>query len=521
MPTFTDQRRTILDERLVGDLTRSVLADGSQTRVVHSPLSGLALAEIPLSVADDVACAVRQARAALRLWTGLGHRRRAQVVLAFHDLVLARQDEILDLIQLETGKTRANAFEEVGEVANVARFYARAAAGLLTPRRRKGVLPLLGSATQRRLPRGVVGLITPWNYPFALSLGEALAALLAGNAVVLRPDPNTSLSVLWGLNLLIEAGLPSGVLQLVTGDGDIGEAVVRRTDYVCFTGSTPTGRKVAQICAERLVGYCLELGGKNALYVRADADLPRAVEVALRSVFTGAGQVCVHTERLVLHADIAEKFMAAFLAAVADLKVGVGLDYGKDMGSLLGPEQLQRVTDHVVDAVKHGATVLAGGRARPDLGPWVYEPTVLDGVTSAMDVRDAETFGPVVSVYRVADDEAAVRFINDSDFGLHATILSADRAAAGRLAPRLRVGSVSINESFLASWGAAGAAMGARGFSGTGGRHGSDGLLKYTTVQSVAEQRAGTLGVRGRASQRRFADAFSKGLALLRRSGLR
>ncbi len=521
MHSIVEQQGHVLDAALVADLTAGIVTDrDAELRLVHTPLTGLSLAEIPLSTPSDVGCAVQQARSAMRVWSSLGARGRAAVVLDFHDRLLAQREEVLDLIQLETGKTRANAFEEVAEVANVARYYARVAGGLLAPRRVRGALPMLGVATQGFLPRGVVGIITPWNYPFALSLGDALAALLAGNAVVLRPDPRACLSVLWGLRLLLAAGLPSGVLQVVTGDGaTVGDAVARRADYVCFTGSTETGRKVGQIAAERLVPCSLELGGKNALYVRADAPLPLAVDVALRGAFAGAGQVCVHTERLVVHDDIADAFVQQFVAAAEGMRLGVGLEYGYDMGSLFGAEQLQRVTDHVAGAVRHGATVLTGGRARPDLGPWMYEPTVLDGVTAAMDVRDAETFGPVVSVYRVPDDEAAIRLINDSDYGLHASIVSADRETARGLATRLRTGTVSINETFLASWGAIGASMGARGHSGTGVRHGAEGLLKFTVVQSVAEQRAGSLAA-GRRAQQRFADLFSRGLMTFRRSRL-
>ncbi len=522
MRSLVERQDQVLDAAQLADLTSLIFAESTaERRLVRTPLTGLPLAEIPQSTPSDVGCAVQQARSALRAWDALGYRRRAAVVLDFHDRLLAQREDVLDLIQLETGKTRANAFDEVAEVANVARFYARAAAGLLAPRRLRGAVPLLGTATERRRPRGVVGIITPWNYPFALSLGDAVAALLAGNAVVLRPDPRTCLSVLWGLRLLLASGLPTGVLQVLTGDGRvIGDAVARRTDYVCFTGSTEVGRQVARLSADRLVGCSLELGGKNALYVCADAPLEVAVDVAVRGTFTGAGQLCVHTERLVLHEGVADEFLSRFVAAAEGMRLGVALDYGYDMGSLFGPDQLQRVTEHVSDAVRHGAVVLTGGRPRPDIGPWVYEPTVLDGVTAAMDVRDAETFGPVVSVYRVRDDEAAVRLINDSDYGLHATIVSADRDAARRLAPRLRTGTVSINETFTASWGATGAAMGARGHSGTGGRHGAEGLLKYTVLQSVAEQRAGSLAS-GRSAQRRLAGLYSGGLRAWRRSGLR
>jgi succinate-semialdehyde dehydrogenase/glutarate-semialdehyde dehydrogenase len=522
MRSFVEELGQVLDPALVDRLAEGIVADAdAERRSVYTPLTGELLAQVPQSSVSDVSLAVQQARPALRVWSCMGHRRRAEVVLGFHDRLLARRDEVLDLIQLETGKTRANAFEEVAEVANVARYYARSAASLLAPHRVRGAMPVVCTATEQRRPRGVVGIITPWNYPFALSLGDALAALLAGNAVVLRPDPLTSLSVLWGLRLLLEAGLPQGVLQVVVGDGDlVGDAVVRRTDYVCFTGSTAVGRKVALVAAERMVGCSLELGGKNAVYVRGDADLDLALDVALRGAFAGAGQVCVHTERLVLHESVADAFLARFVPAVDDMRLGVALDYGYDMGTLFGPDQFRRVCAHVDDAVRHGATVLTGGRPRSDVGPWVYAPTVLDGVTAAMDVRDAETFGPVLSVYRVTDDDAAVRLINDSDYGLHAGIVSADRDAARTLARRLHCGTVSVNETFLASWGAIGAAMGARGESGTGGRHGAEGLLRFTVVQSVAEQRVGTLAA-ARDAQERFAALFSRGLTALRRARLR
>lgn len=512
----------VLPSSRVAALTALVVCSAQpERRTVVSPLSGRPLAQIPQSSRADVAGAVGTARSAARQWRELSPRRRAAIVLAFHDRLLAGRDEILDLIQLETGKTRSDAFEEVAEVANVARYYARTASALLGPRRRRGVLPVVGHATQTRLPRGVVGIVTPWNYPFALSLGEALTALLAGNVVLLRPDPRTALCVLWGVQQLITAGLPAGVLQVVVGDGDpIGSTVVRCVDFISFTGSTRTGRAVAAVAAERMVGCSLELGGKNALYVRADASLPLAVDIARRSVFTAAGQLCSHTERLILHRDIADEFLRLFLDAVADLRLGVGLEYGYDMGSLFGPEQLEQVIGHVEDARRRGARVLTGGRHRPEIGPWVYEPTVLEDVSAAMDLRDAETFGPVASVYRVADDDAAVRLINDSDYGLHATIVSGDRTAARTLAPLLRTGTVSINESFAASWGAVGATMGARGDSGTGHRHGPEGLLAYTVVQSVAEQRTGRLGARGAEGQRRFADWFSRALVAARRGRL-
>jgi succinate-semialdehyde dehydrogenase/glutarate-semialdehyde dehydrogenase len=268
----------------------------------------------------------------------------------------------------------------------------------------------------------------------------------------------------------------------------VGQAVVDLADYVCYTGSTDTGRRVATSVAGRLVGYSLELGGKNSMYVADDADLDKAVEGAVRACFSSAGQLCISIERLLVHGAVADEFTHRFVAAVEEMSLGAELAYGTDMGSLVSAQQLERVSAHVEDARDKGARVLTGGRARPDVGPYFYEPTVLDGVTAAMTLRDEETFGPVVAIYRVHSDEEAIRFANDTDYGLNAAVYTRDVARGRRIATAIKAGTVNINEGYAAAWGSVAAPMGGMKQSGVGRRHGSEGILKYTESQNVTAQ---------------------------------
>jgi len=478
----------VVTERLVARLTGDVVGSGSTA--CHTPFTGERLAVLPESTPGDVAEAFARAREAQRAWAARPVRERAAVLLRFHDLLLDRQSEVLDLVQLETGKARLHAHEEVQAVAVAARHYGRKAASYLRPRRHTGAFPVLTRVRELRHPRGVVGQIAPWNYPLELSVGDALPAFAAGNAVVMKPDTETALTALWARALLIEAGLPAGVWQVVIGEGPvIGPAVVDHADYVSFTGSTRTGREVAQRAAFRLVGCSLELGGKNAMLVLDDADPDRAAAGAVRGAFSSAGQLCISIERLYVHASVADAFLERFTARTRALRLGAALAYGADMGSLVSERQLRTVTHHVEDAVAKGARVLAGGRPRPDVGPLFHEPTVLEGVTPSMAVCEEETFGPVVSVYRFTDDEEAIALANATPYGLNASVWSGNGRRARAVAARLRAGTVNVNEGYAAAYGSVQAPMGGMGESGLGRRHGAEGILKYTEAQTVAHQR--------------------------------
>ena len=481
-----------IDPKLLARLlSRITLSGGERERIpVIAPFTGTELAGIPAANECDAEAAVAAARAAQPGWAALSFAQRGRVFLRFHDLLLHRQDEVLDLIQLETGKARRHAFEEILDTAVVARYYARHSAGLLRRRRRKGALPLLTKTWELRVPVGVVGVIVPWNFPLNLAITDAIPALMAGNTAVLKPDPQTSLTALWALDLLREAGLPEGVLAVITGEGPLlGPALGARADYLMFTGSARVGRLVARQAADRLIGCSLELGGKNPMLVLADADLEAAVDGAIRGCFAGAGQVCISMERIYVAEAIFRPFLARFVERTRNLKLGAAMDYSMEMGSLTNARQLATVEEHVRDAAGKGAVVETGGRRRPDLGPLFYEPTILTGVREGMTLYAQETFGPVVSVYGFATEEEALRLANDTPYGLNASVWTRDTRRGARLAARIQAGSVNVNEAYAAAWGSVDSPAGGMKQSGLRPRHGAEGILRFTESQTVAVQR--------------------------------
>lgn len=462
---------------------------GGGSVVVRAPFDGTPLVTVGLADDAEVRTAYATARRAQRAWADRDHRHRARPFVALHDALLRRQREILDLIQLETGKARAHAFEELVDAASVTLYHARRAGRLLAPRRRTGAIPALTRTRETRRPCGVVAVVTPWNYPLALGLADVVPALLSGNAVVHKPDTQTTLSIRWARSVLVEAGLPAELWQVVPGDPDrIGDVLLGEADAICFTGSTATGRAVATRAAARFVPCTLELGGKNALLVLADADVGAAVRGARRAAFASAGQLCLSTERILVAEAVWDRFVAGLVTEVGRMRLGAGFDFGVDMGSLTLARQLARVVRHVDDARTRGARVLVGGRPRPDLGPLFHEPTVLAGVRPDMLVYHEETFGPVVSVLPFRTEQEAVDLANDTDYGLTASIWSRDTRRARRLAGHLNTGMVNINEGYAAAFGSHDAPAGGTGNSGSGVRHGRDGLLAFTRPQTVASQ---------------------------------
>ncbi|MGW8557010.1 succinic semialdehyde dehydrogenase [Streptomyces tubercidicus] len=519
-PTGARTAAEVVTPEIAARLTRGVV--GSSRTANHTPFTGEKLADLPESTPEDVATAFERARAAQERWAKVPVKQRAAVLLRFHDLVLRRQAEVLDLIQLETGKARLHAHEEIQAVAVTARHYGRKAPAYLSPKARTGVVPTLTKVTELRQPRGVVGQIAPWNYPFELSVGDALPAFVAGNAVVMKPDTETALTALWAREQLIEAGLPEDVWQVVIGEGPVvGPAVVAHADYVSFTGSTRTGREVAQGAAARLVGVSLELGGKNAMLVLKDADVEKAASGAVRGCFASAGQLCISIERLYVHESIADDFLQRFAARTKAMRLGNSLAYGADMGSLVGERQLEAVTRHVDEAVAKGATLVAGGRPRPDIGPLFYEPTILDGVQAPMAVCDEETFGPVVSIYRFRDEDEAVALANATPYGLNASVWTKDGRRGRAVAARLRTGTVNVNESYAAGYASVQAPMGGMGDSGLGRRHGSEGILKYTEAQTVAHQRLMPLAPSFGMTDEKYAQFMSRSLRAMKALRLR
>jgi succinate-semialdehyde dehydrogenase / glutarate-semialdehyde dehydrogenase len=502
-------------ERLAG---RAVTAGPRDLLPVEMPATGDILGHVPRGTADDVAAAEAAARAAQRGWGRLPAVQRSEVLLRFATLLLDRQDEVLDLIQLENGKARRHAFEEIIDVAQVSRYYARTAPRSLQPHRRAGAFPLLTQTWEYHHPVGVVGVISPWNYPLTLGISDALPALAAGNAVIAKPDSQTPFTALWAADVLEEAGLPPGVLQVVTGTGpDLGTPVISRSDFLMFTGSTRVGRAVAAEAAARLIGYSMELGGKNAILVLPDADLGRAVPGAVRAAFSSTGQLCISMERMYVDTALWDEFVPRFVSATRSLRLGHSLDYRRDIGSLISAKQLGTVASHVDDATGKGATLLAGGRARPDIGPYFYEPTVLTGVVPGMTLYADETFGPVISLYRVSGAEEAIRQANDSCYGLNFSVWTRDARAGRDIASRLEAGSVNVNEAYAATWGSVDAPMGGWKDSGVGSRHGEHGILKYTNAQTVSVQRLLPIAPPGYLPAAGYAKAMTAAMRALQR----
>jgi succinate-semialdehyde dehydrogenase/glutarate-semialdehyde dehydrogenase len=502
--------------------TRVSAAADAERVTTNAPYTGIPLADLPVSTPTDVQEAFARARVAQRSWAAGPPSRRKKILLRFHDLLLARQDEILDLMQAENGKTRRDAFLEVTDIAITARYYARNAAKYLEPKRRRGAVPLLTHTTELRHPKGVVAVISPWNYPLSMAAGDAIPALMAGNAVVQKPDTQTALSALWALDLMHEAGLPAGVWQMVIGRGSsIGGTLMDNADFMMFTGSTASGRKIARDAGERLVGASLELGGKNAMIVLDDADIDKAADGAINACFPSAGQLCVSIERLYVAESIRDQFVAAFVSRARRLKLGAAFDYSVDVGSLTTPAQLDTVSAHVDDAVTKGATVLNGGKARPDLGPLFYEPTILTDVTPDMTLHAQETFGPVVSIYPYRDVDEAIELANSTPYGLNASVWTRNGARGRAVAARVHAGTVNVNEAFAAAWGSVDAPMGGMGDSGLGRRHGADGILKYTEAQNVAQQRIQGFYPPAGVSPQAWANLLTRALKLMKTAGMR
>ena len=503
-------------------LLQNLVATSGSLISPQSPFPGVTIDSVPESSLNDVVTAVANARKAQSSWANTEVSYRVKILDRFHDLLLENQDELLNAIQAETGKSRFHAADEVLGLAMITAHYAKIGKRALSPKRRAGALPIFTKTFVLSQPKGVIGIISPWNYPLVLSICDALPAILAGNTVVIRPDNQTIWSAIRGLNLLRQAGLPDGVVTIVTGEGHtVGTALINEVDYVCFTGSTNTGKIVAAQAGARLIGASLELGGKNPMIVCADANLKTFLEVAVRGCFTSAGQLCVSIERMYIHESIYEKFLSAFVAKVKELELGAQLGWGYEVGSLATDALANRVNDAISTAISQGAKVETGGKRRTDIGPNVFEPTVLTGVTKEMKISTDEVFGPCVYVQPFSTTQEAIALANDSIYGLSASVITSNARNGRRIAEQIRSGSVNINEGFAAAYGSVAAPMGGMGQSGLGRRHGIEGLLRFTQPQTIARQRWISIGPKFGFNEELWTKLLSKSLLILKRLRIR
>ncbi len=463
----------------------SHLPEGHSSVPIVNPTSGKRIYDLPQLSGSDVVSAVERARAAQANWQTLTPTQRAQVLLRTHDLLMANQERLIELLQLETGKAKSHAFEEVAGAYGAARYFGKIAARALKSKRTKAGVPVLTKTWVEHTPVGVVGVITPWNYPLALTMLDVLPALAAGNSVVQKADNQTALTVLFARHLAIEAGVPDGVWTVVVGGGaEVGNAITDNTDYVAFTGSTATGRLVAERAAKRLIGYSLELGGKNPMIILEGANMKRAAELALAGAFGSAGQLCVSLERVYVPQHLKDSFVSELAARARSLAVGHSKDFSMDMGTLTGQAQLDRVSGFVDQAVAAGATLVSGGHKLPDLGPYFYAPTVFTDVTETSELYRTEVFGPVLDVEGYSSVAEAIELANDTEYGLNASVVGPKRAALG-VASQLMAGSVNINEGFRATFASMESPMGGMKHSGKGRRNGVEGLLRFTEARTI------------------------------------
>ena len=451
---------------------------------VINPATGQQTGSVELTTSEDLAKAASRARAAQPSWGQTAFRERAGILARFHDLILDRAATVMDTIQSETGKSRRDALAEVVTVAGTIRYYLTRGRAFLAPKSRRGAIPLLTHSVLHYRPHGLVGLITPWNYPFILAVGDAIPALLAGNAVLVKPSEWTPLSAMLGKSLLVDSGLHPDLFGVINGGGESGQALIGYVDYVAFTGGTVTGRKVAVAAAERLIPFSLELGGKNPMIVLKEAPLQQAADALVAGAFANAGQTCIAIERVYVEGPVFDRFAKLVSEAASRVKVGWSSSFDVDMGSMIRSAHATRVQSRIDAALNAGAGALTGGRKRSDLGSAFVEPTVLVHVDPRDAIAVEETFGPVLSLHRVDTRDQAVSLANDSEYGLNASVWAGTPASAMAVARELQTGSVAINSSLMI-YNAFDVPMGGIKKSGIGRRHGEHGILRYTQAQSI------------------------------------
>lgn len=470
--------------------TQTLPTQISQVReiVSYDPGTGIEVGRAPLATAEDIRQAVDRAHAAQPAWAKLSFRERGRVILKAREIMLDARDEVALLVSRETGKPIAEALSmEIVPTLDTMHYFANATEDLLRPQRIDiGQYGLMGRSSRLVFkPLGVIGIISPWNFPLATPADEIVMALMAGNAVVLKPSELTPLIALKIGEIFDRAGLPAGLLEIVTGDGSTGAALIdARVAKIMFTGSVATGKRVAEAAAQYLTPVVLELGGKDPMIVLEDADIQNAARGAVWGAFANSGQACASVERCYVQESVAAKFTEFVVTETRALKQGLGTEKSVDVGAMTNERQRSIVEEHVSDAVQRGATVHTGGRRGSKPEGFFYEPTVLTSVDHSMLIMRDETFGPVLPIMTFRTDDEAIDLANDSMFGLTASIWTRNIARGRRLAERIEAGTVMVNE-VVYTHGIAQTPWGGVKDSGYGRTHGRLGLLELVTPTHI------------------------------------
>jgi acyl-CoA reductase-like NAD-dependent aldehyde dehydrogenase len=471
--------------------------EANQVIEVYSPATLEKIGEVQVSSPLEVRAAVERAREAFRAWSAMDFKSRAKVLLSARDLLLTHAEELIELICRENGKPRLEALVEITYVCDALTFYSKQARRFLKPQRVKPHLLRNKKVTVHYQPRGVIGMITPWNFPLILTIGEAIPALAAGNAVVIKPSEWTPLIAMRGAEILREAfrlaGSPEETLQIVNGYAETGGALVDEADMIAFTGSARTGKIIAERAAKRLVPVSLELGGKDPMIVLRDADIERAANAAVWGAFTNSGQVCISVERVYVEDAIADEFTRRVVEKTRALRQGSDvneLEARVDVGAITFPKQVETIEDHIADARSRGAQILIGGQRNPNLPGRYFEPTVITNVNHSMKIMTEETFGPALPIMRVKDEDEALRLANDSRYGLNASVFTRDKAKGERIAARVEAGVTCVND-VIAGFGVTDAPSGGLKESGIGKRHGVEGIRRFCHQQVIVTDRFG------------------------------
>ena len=446
--------------------------------------------EVSIDSSAEVASAIARARQAQAEWQARSFEDRAKALRRFRDLLIDQQDRLADIVTSETGKPRADVFgNELFYVCDAIGFWTKSAEKWLKHRKIRPHLFKVKKVLSTYQPLGLVGIISPWNFPLVLTAGDAVPALMAGNAVIIKPSELTPFTALFVAELAQKTGFPENLLQVVLGGGETGEALVDNVDMISFTGSVEVGKHVMRRAADRLIPVSLELGGKDPMIVLKDADLERAANACVWGALLNCGQVCTSIERVYVEEPIYQMFVGKVVDRVRQLRQGRSGDE-VELGSMSSEEQLKKVIAQVDDAVSKGATILTGGQVNPSFPGFFYEPTVLVNVTHDMSIIQDETFGPVIPIMKVNNADEALRLANDSRYGLDAIVFSRDRIKARQMAQNLYTGTVCINDG-LVNYIIPEAPMGGVKDSGFSRRHGPEGIRKYCYHKTIVIDRFG------------------------------